>query len=52
MKSIIQAQAEKDIKSGSKEDDFKDNNPTEVRTKKVKVQLEDNCDFPNNDETQ
>jgi len=26
MKSIIQAQAEEDIMSGSKEDDFKDNN--------------------------
>ena len=52
MKSIIQVQAEEDIMSGSKEDDFKDNNPTEVRTNKVRVQQEDNCDFPNNDETQ
>lgn len=49
MKSMHQAQEEEeeDIMSGRNEDEFKENNPTKERTKKVRIQLDDTYGFPN-----
>ena len=49
MKSLHQAQEEEeeDIMSGRNEDEFKENNPTKERTKKVRIQLDDTYGFPN-----